>query len=699
MSESESPTLMAGRLLDLLVHRDVTERTAALVATVGVGYSFGPGLLPRSTADQAALTGLAAAVTYGVTVTTQSLFQGVAGRLVPAQDSSGTLGRHAVEIAGNAAMIAAGYALGTAFAPRHGEPTKRAVARSSGAVFRRVGYSGLAITGALAATDLAARRWPAALRLAALPSGLVLGSVIAARQIAAYRREGAEGRDVLPPARDPLPLPELVEREEAAADRAENAQIQWPPPIGKSILLGTGISAALFTLAGIETMAARLVAEGTRRFVPTLAPLAPTIGHTITLGAFAAGVGVGMEYLYRSQEQGGAAIEAAYEKEPTSPMVSGGPESVIDWRTLTREGARFVNMALTPEEIETVTGKPALAAPIRVFGGLDTGETVDQRVDITMADLEKLGAFERSVICVASPTGSGYINYVAAEALEYLTRGDCAMVTMQYSMRPSFTSLDRVAMGREQNRSLLHALTWRLRAIPEDQRPRLVGFGESLGAHTLQDAFLHEGTNGFHRVGLDRALFLGSPAGSGWAHKWRLDPERIDPAHEVIEVASYEEFEALSPEQRESAQFILLSHHEDPIVKFAPRLAVQRPAWLPHDMSTAVGLPPDMRFRVLTTFFTVLIDVKNAMNVKPGTFVARGHDYRADLAKFVSVAYALPMTESERLPIEEALRRRELEWAQDRLVAEQLQQAREAVQRQMKSWGAPTPTMPSTPAS
>jgi len=686
VSVAPAAASIASRLVEHLVNRDVSERTAVLVATMGVGRSFGPGLLPRSTVDQAALTGMTAALTYGIVATTQSLFQGVAGHLIPAPDERGTMGRHLAQGGANALMGAVGVALVKGLPARRGEPTKRAVARASGQVLQQVGVGGLAITGVLAATDLVARQWPQTLRLAALPTGLLVGSAIAVRQIARYRAEGASGLDVLPPARDPMPLPELAEQEQATVEKKLSGRLAWPPPVGTSILMGTGISAALFTLAGVETLFARLVADGTRRAIPGLSPLAPAVGHAVSLGVIGSGVVTGMEYLYRSQEQGGAAIEAAYDSEPTSEFVSGGPASVIEWTTLTREGARFVNMALRPDEIETVMGRPAATSPIRVFGGLDIAETVDQRVDITMADLERLGAFERSVICVASPTGSGYINYVAAETLEFLTLGDCAMVTMQYSLRPSFTSLDRVSMGREQNRALLHALTWRLRAIPEEARPRLVGFGESLGAHTFQDAFLHEGTAGFHRVGLDRALFLGSPGGSEWATTWRVDPDRSDPDHEVVEVATFDEWGALPTAERDSARYVLLSHHEDPIVKFGPELAVQLPDWLGSE-DARVGIPPDMTWRVLSTFLTVLIDVKNAMDVKPGIFVSRGHDYRADLARFVALAYDLPMADDERLRIEEALRRRELFWAQDRLISEQLNQAREAVQRQLKSWG------------
>jgi len=273
-------------------------------------------------------------------------------------------------------------------------------------------------------------------------------------------------------------------------------------------------------------------------------PFAGAVGHIVSLGVLAGGVLAAIECANSRAEFGSAGVEAAYSAPPDMQPVSGGPASGIEWSTLSREGVRFVNMALTLQEIAETTGVPLdqTAPPVRAFAGLDSAPSVDARVDLVMADLERLGAFERSVICVVSPTGSGYVNYVAVETLEYLTRGDCATVGLQYSLRPSFLSIDRVPIGREQNRALLHALKWRLQAIPEDQRPRLVGFGESLGAETLQDAFLFEGASGFHRAGIDRALFLGTPAISKWARQWRLAPERSDPGGQVVEVASYDQW-------------------------------------------------------------------------------------------------------------------------------------------------------------
>jgi uncharacterized membrane protein len=186
---------------------------------------------------------------------------------------------------------------------------------------------------------------------------------------------------------------------------------------------------------------------------------------------------------------------------------------------------------------------------------------------------------------------------------------------------------------------------------------------------------------------MHRTLFLGTPAGSKWAKQWRLDPAKADPDGEVAEVASYAEWLALPADDRARRRYVLLSHHEDPITRFEPALIVQEPGWL----GPAVGRPPGISrlacWYPLTTFVLTLVDVKNAMSVTPGRFAARGHDYRADLARMISEVYGLPVTDGELLAIERALRGREAEWAQRRLVAEQLRRAKEAVHRQTRNWG------------
>jgi uncharacterized membrane protein len=666
----------------VLAGGNTAERTAALVLGATVGTSFGPGLLPRPGLDQALATGIVGATQHGLVMTSQSACAALARQFVRDDGTpSGRVRSLAAQAAVNAGLAVAGVAAERLLAPRPGEPMRRALLRTAGRRATWVGLAGAALS-AIAAADAAVGGRRPGLRMLAAGGGLLAGAAVAGWQIHRYHVGEKAEADWLAPATDPL----TGEVATASAVTPERLPL---PPVARSLLLGAAVSVGLHGMAVAEGASARGLAAGLRRAVPGAGPVAGMVGHAAALGATVTGLVLAVEYLDRRAEAGGSAIDAAYTTPPEVETVSGGPASAVAWPSLSREGVRFVNLALTREEIADVTGVPVaqVKAPVRAFAGLASGPTVDVRVDMVMEDLARLGAFERSVLCVASPTGSGYVNYVAIETLEYLTKGDCATVALQYSLRPSFLSLDRVAMGREQNRALLHALEWRLRALPEGHRPRLVGFGESLGAHTMQDAFLHEGVSGLHRVGMDRALFLGTPAGSKWASQWRLDPDKADPDGEVAEVASYEEWLALPPADRARRRYVLLSHHEDPITRFEPALIVQQPGWL----GPADGRPPGISHLAswypLTTFVLTLMDVKNAMNVTPGTFFARGHDYRADLARMISEAYGLPATDAELLAIERALRRREAEWAQRRLVAEQLRRAKEAVQRQTKTWG------------
>jgi uncharacterized membrane protein len=663
----------------LLAGSDPVEQAAALTSTTVAGMSFCPGLLPRPGLDQALATGIVSATQHGMVMTSQSGCAALA-RLIARDDGtpSGRVRNLAAQAAVNAGVAAAGVGVARLLPPRDGEPLRRAFLRTAGMRAWKVGLAGAALSAVAAADTAAGGRRPG-LKVAATAGGLLAGAALAGWQIHRYHAGEAAETARLAPATDPLA--------EGTADGKATAQLPTLPPVSRSLLIGTAVSAGLHGMAFAEGLFARGLAAGIRRAVPGARPVAGLAGHAAALGVTALGLSSAVAYLDRRAETGGSAIDAAYASPPCALTVSGGPASAIGWPSLSREGVRFVSMALTRQEIADVTGVPVaqVKAPVRAFAGLASGQTVDVRVDLVMEDLARLGAFERSVLCVASPTGSGYVNYVAIETLEYLTRGDCATVALQYSLRPSFLSLDRVSMGREQNRALLHALEWRLQGLPEDCRPRLVGFGESLGAHTMQDAFLHEGVSGLHRVGMDSALFLGSPAGSEWASQWRLDPNRTDPDREVAEVASHAEWLALPPGDRQRYRYVLLSHHEDPITRFEPALIVQRPGWLGPPASRPPGISQLASWYPLTTFVLTLIDVKNAMSLTPGTFVARGHDYRADIARMVSETYRLPVEDTELLAIEHALRRREAAWAQRRLLAEQLRRAKETIQRQART--------------
>ena len=76
------------------------------------------------------------------------------------------------------------------------------------------------------------------------------------------------------------------------------------------------------------------------------------------------------------------------------------------------------------------------------------------------------------------------------------------------------------------------------------------------------------------------------------------------------------------------------------------------------------GVPEHMRWRPLITFVQTAMDAANAMVSVPGEFGSFGHDYRADMVRFVRDAYALPAaSDAQVVRIEETLVSLELERA------------------------------------
>ena len=344
-------------------------------------------------------------------------------------------------------------------------------------------------------------------------------------------------------------------------------------------------------------------------------------------------------------------------------MVSGGPGSLVSWDSLSREGRRNVSTVLSAQMIEQVMDEPAAAEPIRVYVGLESAPTEYERRDLVLRELQRTGAFDRELLMVISPTGTGYVNYVAVEAAEYMTRGNIASVTMQYSLRPSALSLDRVAEGRLQYRMLIDAIHNQLAERPAGQRPRVVIFGESLGAWTSQDAFAHHGTQGLLDAAIDRAIWIGTPYMSKWKQE-ALGSDRPDVDPSLLRrFNDFGQLQALARQARERLRYVMITHDNDGVACFGPDLLARAPGWLAPDQTRPAGVPKTERWQSPATFIQTLIDMKNSANVTPGQFEAKGHDYRADLARFVREVYALQASDEQLASIEAALRGNELQRA------------------------------------
>jgi uncharacterized membrane protein len=266
---------------------------------------------------------------------------------------------------------------------------------------------------------------------------------------------------------------------------------------------------------------------------------------------------------------------------------------------------------------------------------------------------------------LVSPTGTGYVNYCATAAVQYLTRGDCAIVTLQYSKRPSPLSLGKIKGAREQNRLLWLRIVQRLHDLPAERRPRVVLFGESLGAHTSQDVFIHWGTLGPQALGVDRALWIGTPYASRWMQEV-TGPDRSDVDADLVAVVNdFRQIEAMPADRRSRLRYVLLSHDNDAVTKFGADLLASRPGWLNGDRpaveevpgASPRGIHPSMRWRPVTTFVQLLVDMKNAQI--PGAYKPWAHDYRPDLPRFLREVYDLPCSDEQLARIGAAVAERE----------------------------------------
>ena len=168
--------------------------------------------------------------------------------------------------------------------------------------------------------------------------------------------------------------------------------------------------------------------------------------------------------------------------QPVVPQRSGSAESLVPWTSLGRQGRNFTGTGPTPEQIAAFTGSMA-NMPIRAYAGLDSAATAEQRARLAVEDLARAGGFGRRTLVVVTTTGSGWVDPGAVDSVEYMTGGDSATVSMQYSYLPSWMSyLVDQERAREAGRALFDAVYDRWSRLPMDNRPRLVVVGESLGS-------------------------------------------------------------------------------------------------------------------------------------------------------------------------------------------------------------------------
>ena len=90
-------------------------------------------------------------------------------------------------------------------------------------------------------------------------------------------------------------------------------------------------------------------------------------------------------------------------------MKTGSSASLMTWETLGRRGREFVASGPHGTDISALTGCPALE-PVRVYAGLNSADTPETRAVLALEELKRVGGFERKVLLVVIPTGTGWID-------------------------------------------------------------------------------------------------------------------------------------------------------------------------------------------------------------------------------------------------------------------------------------------------
>ncbi|MDT5116465.1 MAG: hypothetical protein QOE30_2204 [Mycobacterium sp.] len=316
--------------------------------------------------------------------------------------------------------------------------------------------------------------------------------------------------------------------------------------------------------------------------------------------------------------------------QPTTPLRSGGPQSLVSWESLGHQGRIFIKGGPRADELTTFNGAPA-TEPVRAYAGLKSADGITATAELAARELQRAGGLQRAVVAVATTTGTGWINEAEASALEYMYNGNTAIVSMQYSFLPSWLSfLVDKENARHAGQALFEAVDKLIRQLPEAQRPKLVVFGESLGSFGGEAPFLSL-NNVLART--DGALFSGPTFNNTiWtdltATRDAGSPQWLpiyDDGRNVRFVARPDNLDR--PKDPWGAPRVAyLQHASDPIAWWTPDLLFSEPDWLRE--RRGYDVLPQTRWIPVVTFLQVSADMAVAVDVPDG----HGHRYVADVA-------------------------------------------------------------------
>lgn len=344
------------------------------------------------------------------------------------------------------------------------------------------------------------------------------------------------------------------------------------------------------------------------------------------------GNGVIARGLLNMADQGYRKIDSRIDPEllvPQDSLRSGSDDSLILWESLGAQGRRFVAGGRSAEEISEIFGDKNAKEPIRIYAGLNSAEDIRDRAALVLEEMKRVGAFERSIIIVATPTGTGWIDPEAVDPLEVMHRGDTAIVGMQYSYLMSPLALYvEPDLAPESATALVNMVHDHWCQLPADNRPKLFLHGLSLGSYGSENALsplnmIDNPINGALWSGptfanpiwqdLTRNRNLDSPVwlpriGDGRTARFTTQKNALN-----IPGSSWSRM-----------RLVFLQYASDPITFFEITSIFRRPEWMTGER--APDILENLRWYPLITMLQVAVDMLVATDVPKGV----GHVFAAE---------------------------------------------------------------------
>jgi uncharacterized membrane protein len=392
-------------------------------------------------------------------------------------------------------------------------------------------------------------------------------------------------------------------------------------------LIALGTFAVLLVVTRLFYRTLGFIAGRLRKYMPRR--IANFIGIAATLVIFAGlANGVLLRYALYVADGSYRALDELVEADtaqPTDPNKTGSASSLLKWNDLGRRGREFIASGPSGKDIGAFLGRGA-PDPIRVYAGLNSAGTPKARAELALRELKRVGAFDRSVLVVVTPTGTGWVDPAAMDTLEYLHGGDVASVAIQYSYLASWLSLlVEPGYGSEASRALFDTVYSYWTTLPKDRRPELYLYGLSLGAMNSERS-----SELFEVLGdpYQGALWSGPPYSS---RIWRSVTDHRNPDSpswlprfrdgSYIRFTAQENALAIPGAHWGPMRIVYLQYASDSVTFFDPLSFYRAPEWMVKPRGPDVS--PQLRWYPVVSFLQLLVDMATATTVPMG----HGHVY------------------------------------------------------------------------